>query len=94
MVEHIKDVTRRLANVGYLAVAPDLYWRIGRPDPNDRDAAIRAMVLVDDRSLDPSCRWHSLKYVKPDVDLVPNIERSKELLATQISLQIEFVRTS
>ena len=28
--EHIKDVCRRLAKLGYLAVAPELYARAGR----------------------------------------------------------------
>lgn len=31
--EHIRDLCRRLANQGYLAVAPELYFRQG--DPND-----------------------------------------------------------
>ena len=31
--EHIRDVCRRLANEGYLAIAPELYFRQG--DPND-----------------------------------------------------------
>lgn len=29
--EHIKDVTRRLAKLGYLAIAPELYFRQGDP---------------------------------------------------------------
>ncbi|QKJ89129.1 Carboxymethylenebutenolidase [Paramixta manurensis] len=33
--EHIRDICRRLANEGYLAVAPELYFRQG--DPNDYD---------------------------------------------------------
>ena len=31
--EHIRDICRRLANEGYLAIAPELYFRQG--DPND-----------------------------------------------------------
>ena len=33
--EHIRDICRRLALEGYLAVAPELYFREG--DPNDYD---------------------------------------------------------
>ncbi|NTV10869.1 MAG: dienelactone hydrolase family protein, partial [Zoogloea sp.] len=29
--EHIKDVCRRLAKLGYLAIAPELYFRQGNP---------------------------------------------------------------
>ncbi|MHB8587947.1 MAG: dienelactone hydrolase family protein [Candidatus Dormibacteraceae bacterium] len=50
MVEHILDVTRRLANVGYCAVAPDLYWREAAPDPADRTAVFDAMFKLHDRS--------------------------------------------
>lgn len=31
--EHIRDICRRLAKEGYLAIAPELYFRQG--DPND-----------------------------------------------------------
>ncbi len=31
--EHIRDVTNRLANVGYVALAVDLYTREGGPPP-------------------------------------------------------------
>ncbi|STI20673.1 putative hydrolase [Escherichia coli] len=33
MHEHIRDICRRLALEGYLAIAPELYFREG--DPND-----------------------------------------------------------
>ena len=36
LVEHIRDIARRFANIGYDALAPDLYARTGGPaDPND-----------------------------------------------------------
>ena len=36
LVEHIRDIARRFANIGYDALAPDLYSRKGPPaDPND-----------------------------------------------------------
>ena len=36
LVEHIRDVARRFANIGYNAIAPDLYARKGPPsDPNN-----------------------------------------------------------
>ena len=33
MHEHIRDICRRLGKEGYLAIAPELYFRQG--DPND-----------------------------------------------------------
>src|SRR5271169_6615793 len=36
LVEHIRDIARRFANIGYDALAPDLYVRAGGPsDPGD-----------------------------------------------------------
>ena len=36
LVEHIRDIARRFANIGYNALAPDLYTRKGGPsDPGD-----------------------------------------------------------
>lgn len=49
--EHIRDVTRRFANVGYRALAPDLYTREGPPG-DDLQAVIAAMqALPDDRAV-------------------------------------------
>jgi carboxymethylenebutenolidase len=42
--EHIRDVARRFANVGYTALAPDLYSREGRPPAADDFAAIMALM--------------------------------------------------
>jgi carboxymethylenebutenolidase len=36
LADHICDLARRFANIGYNAIAPDLYWRDGNPtDPGD-----------------------------------------------------------
>jgi carboxymethylenebutenolidase len=46
--DHIRDVARRFAALGYHAIAPDLYSREGAPTPGDIDAAIAAMGAVPD----------------------------------------------
>lgn len=61
--EHIKDVTRRLAKLGYLAVAPELYARQGDPSTVTEVAALikdivakvpDAQVMAD---LDATAAW-------------------------------------
>ena len=61
--EHIRDVTRRLAKLGYLAVAPELYARQGDPtNISDISVLIRdivakvsdAQVMAD---LDAAAAW-------------------------------------
>lgn len=61
--EHIKDVTRRLAKQGYLAVAPELYVRQGDPSKYSDVAALisdivakvpDAQVMSD---LDATAQW-------------------------------------
>jgi carboxymethylenebutenolidase len=47
-VEHIDDVARRFANLGFIAVAPSLYHRIGIPDPTNFDEVLPAMFGVKD----------------------------------------------
>lgn len=43
--EHIRDICRRLANEGYLAVAPELYFRQGDPSEyNDIPTLFRELV--------------------------------------------------
>ncbi|MBL8831275.1 MAG: dienelactone hydrolase family protein [Rhodospirillales bacterium] len=43
--EHIKDVCRRLAKIGYLAVAPEYYFRVGDPQKlTDIQAVLRDIV--------------------------------------------------
>ncbi len=48
LVEHIRDLARRFANIGYNAVAPDLYTRSGSPDPNDMAAVFPVMFGKSD----------------------------------------------
>ena len=61
--EHIRDVTRRLAKLGYFAIAPELYFRQGDPSAYDdidelRDKLVSKVpdeqVLAD---LDASLEW-------------------------------------
>src|SRR5262249_31072600 len=48
LVEHIKDVARRFAEQGYLAIAPDMYTREGSPDPTVMDQVLQTMFSVPD----------------------------------------------
>jgi carboxymethylenebutenolidase len=48
LVEHIRDIARRLANIGYNALAPDLYTRSGSPDPNNMDSVFPVMFGLSD----------------------------------------------
>ena len=44
--EHIRDVCRRLARLGYLAVAPELYFRYGDPQKIDNVGAILSDIVA------------------------------------------------
>ena len=46
VIEHIRDVTRRFANLGYIALAPDLYTRVGAPKPEDSMEIVRSRMLA------------------------------------------------
>jgi carboxymethylenebutenolidase len=49
LVEHIRDLARRFANIGYNALAPDLYSRKGGPsDPNDINTVFPVMFGKSD----------------------------------------------
>ena len=48
LVEHIKDVARRFAAEGYLAIAPDLYTREGAPDASNIDNVIQKLFASPD----------------------------------------------
>ena len=50
LVDHIRDLARRFANIGYNALAPDLYGRAGGPkDPNDINTVLPVMFGLPDR---------------------------------------------
>ena len=48
MVEHIRDLCRRFANIDFNALAPNLYARIGAPDPNDLQTVMPKMFALED----------------------------------------------
>lgn len=49
LVDHIRDLARRFANIGYNALAPDLYARAGGPtDPNDIATVMPVMFGLPD----------------------------------------------
>jgi carboxymethylenebutenolidase len=48
LIDHIKDVARRFAEQGYLALAPDMYTREGSPDPSNMDSVLKTMFSVPD----------------------------------------------
>ena len=59
--EHIKDVCRRLAKLGYLAVAPELYARQGDVSKLERDEIMKVVAKVPDAQvmgdLDAAVAW-------------------------------------
>jgi carboxymethylenebutenolidase len=49
LVDHIRDIARRFAHIGYNALAPDLYARAGGPkDPNDINTVMPVMFSLPD----------------------------------------------
>lgn len=52
VIEHIRDLTRRFANLGYIALAPDLYTRVGAPKPEDSmNIVLSRMLALPDAQL-------------------------------------------
>lgn len=50
LLDHIRDVARRFANIGYNALAPDRYARAGAPkDPNDINTVLPVMFGLPDK---------------------------------------------
>ncbi len=70
--DHIKDIARRLARCGYIALAPDLYSRLGNPITTDADEAGRLMVTLqqEDGLKDLNA---TVSYLKT----VPNVDASR-----------------
>ena len=48
LVEHTKELVRKFAAHGYIALAPELFYREGPGDPNDLAAVIRRMGGLPD----------------------------------------------
>lgn len=48
LVTHIKEVARRFAARGYIALSPELYTRIGPPDPTDMTSVGPKMMNMPD----------------------------------------------
>jgi carboxymethylenebutenolidase len=46
--DHICDLACRFANIGFNALAPDLYTHIGRPDSSDMSSVVTAMYSLRD----------------------------------------------
>lgn len=53
--EHIQDMARRFAEAGYVALAPDLYSRGGRPEALSADSIERLKTYLD--SVPPGTWW-------------------------------------
>lgn len=51
IVEHIRDVARRFANLGYIAIAPNLYSRIGDPEKPDLESSLPKLAQLDDSAV-------------------------------------------
>jgi len=49
--EHIRDVAGRFANAGFVALAPNLYQRVGAPKAGDMGAVMQKMFGLEDRQL-------------------------------------------
>jgi carboxymethylenebutenolidase len=52
VIEHIRDIARRFANLGYIALAPDLYTRVGAPKTDDpMNVVLSRMMSLPDSQL-------------------------------------------
>ena len=48
LMDHHKDIARRFAAQGYLAIAPDLYTREGSPDPSSQEEVLKTLFSAPD----------------------------------------------
>lgn len=48
LMDHHKDIARRFAGQGYLAIAPDLYTREGSPDPSNQEEVLKTLFGAPD----------------------------------------------
>ena len=46
--DHIRDVAGRFANAGFIALAPNLYQRVGAPTPGDMSTVMQKMFGLQD----------------------------------------------
>jgi carboxymethylenebutenolidase len=46
--DHIMDLAHRFAAEGFNVIAPDLYWRTGKPDPSDMESVKELMFGLRD----------------------------------------------
>ena len=60
-VEHIHDIARRFANIGFTALAPNLYSRVGAPGHTEMPAVMAKMFSLSDaqvvRDLEAAARY-------------------------------------
>lgn len=46
VIEHIRDVARRFASLGYIVLAPNLYTRVGAPKTDDPMSIVLSRMLA------------------------------------------------
>jgi carboxymethylenebutenolidase len=51
MNDHIRDLARRFANAGFIALAPDLYSRVGTPKEGDMQDLFGKMLAIKDSDM-------------------------------------------
>jgi carboxymethylenebutenolidase len=76
LVEHICDIARRFANIGYNALAPDLYGRAGGPkDPSDINNCAAGHVRPGGQAGSAGSRSRRGRSARPPpiLDLVNNL---------------------